>query len=115
MGFKNSFVLGKYHKKEGFRKPKENEEDALAIFNGFIKEQYYMLGNAVCPPVIAILAGAILDVIGIKARDDEDKTDWVEKGLWAGIKLSFDAISPTSRQEVLERLGNQHFTSNDTN
>ena len=47
----------------------EPRNPTIATFNGFIKEQYYMLGNAVCPPVIAVLAGSILNHIpGVSVR-----------------------------------------------
>ncbi len=93
MGFSNNFSLGEFD--ESRFSPRSNEE---ARFNGFIKEQYYMLGNAVCPPVISVLVGSILDYALI------DNEDWVEKGLWTGIKLSIDAVSPDQESAVCSRL-----------
>ena len=57
-----------------------------------------MLGNAVCPPVISVLAGAILDHIL------QDSEDWVDKGLWTGIALSLEAVSPAQQYAVCDRL-----------
>jgi len=98
MGFGNSFMLGKYKKKTSIKGGKYGDE-ALSTFNGYIKENYYMLGNAVCPPVIAILAGAILDCIPSVVG-----SNWVEEGLLTGMKLSFDALSPIGMEEVRDRV-----------
>ena len=98
MGFSNSFMLGKYKKKTLIKEAKYGDE-ALSTFNGYIKENYYMLGNAVCPPVIAILAGAILNCIPSVVGGN-----WVEQGLLAGIKLSLEALSPNGIEEVRDRI-----------
>jgi hypothetical protein len=46
---------------------------------GYCKEQQYrIIGNAVCPPLVAALAGAVLDHIHF---DDSalDEWDWVQQ------------------------------------
>jgi len=100
MGFSNYFALGHHLTKgtggEDFVKNKER-------FNGFIKEQYYMLGNAVCPPVVAILAGSIIphcSNISTKSCDE----DWIDKGLWVGVGLALDAVAPGKISDVIRRL-----------
>lgn len=120
MGFSNSFILGNYTYNESqpivVTKVEEVESFFVSSFNRFIKEQYYMLGNAVSPPVIAILAGSILECIipassmtrtsntcghgtktGTKAVDylsHAVDTSWSERGLWTGIKLAYCALLP---------------------
>lgn len=89
MGFSNSFTLGEYRS----RAKSSNQIDVDSSFNGFIKEQYFMLGNAVCPPVITVLAGAILHCI-ISIPQIENDIDWIERGLRTGIKLAYDAVKP---------------------
>jgi hypothetical protein len=89
MGFSNSFTLGEYRS----RTKSSNQIDMDSSFNGFIKEQYFMLGNAVCPPVITVLAGAILHCI-ISIPQIENDIDWIERGLRTGIKLAYDAVKP---------------------
>ena len=98
MGFNNSFILGEYKVKETHRKYKD---ETLSLFNGFIKEQYYMLGNAVCPPVIAVLAGSIINCIpNIRTTCD---TNWIDRGLWTGIKVACGAVAPSCRAILRER------------
>lgn len=50
------------------------------------KELYRMLGNAVCPPVIASLAGAVLSVCC-----DNTSDDWEERGRLVACHLAFRA------------------------
>lgn len=96
MGFSNSFVLGagKQFCHDAQNHHYDNEE---ALFNSFIKEQYHMLGNAVCPPIIAILASAIL------AHSSEDDS-MIERGLRVGIELALDAVCPSEISTVNQRL-----------
>ncbi len=87
MGFSDSFKLGKFRSDKKF----SSQLDVNSPFNGFIKEQYFMLGNAVCPPVITVLAGTILHCI----PDTQGKNvDWIERGLRTGIKLAYDSVTP---------------------
>ena len=58
------------------------------------KEGYRMIGNSVCPPLIAALSGAVLDAIGINMVKDTispDKT-WTAKGLRAAVALASSAL-----------------------
>mmetsp|Transcript_13781 Transcript_13781/g.18461 ORF Transcript_13781/g.18461 Transcript_13781/m.18461 type:complete len:128 (+) Transcript_13781:225-608(+) len=121
MGFPNTYQLGDFDKTRFFvsnNTNDNNDEDnnrrdntVDSRFNGFIKEQYYMLGNAVCPPVIAVLAGAILEHIlssscndNVDEKGQDKKENWVKKGLETGIQLSLDAISPVHLDAVCQRL-----------
>ena len=74
----------------------------------FLKEQYRMLGNAVCPPIIAALSGSILSkcdtIVGYKDHDD-----WVQYGRNIACYLAIQAISPQRRNIVLERLQNEFY------
>lgn len=106
MGFPNWFELGGSSCKYNLNQKYENN----AAFNSFIKEQYFMLGNAVCPPLIAVLAGAVLNHIL------EDERDWLDVGLWSGVSLAFECISPVRIDEVYNRLlshdDSQHLVKN---
>jgi len=106
MGFSNSFSLGEFDEQ---RFTSRSGEDAQ--FNGYIKEQYYMLGNAVCPPIISVLAGAILDQV-VKYESNISNTTmethtWLERGLLSGVELSLDAVTPQKLSEVCDRLLSQ--------
>ena len=94
MGFPNWFELGGSSCKYSLNQKYDNN----TAFNSFIKEQYFMLGNAVCPPLIAVLAGAVLNHIL------EDERDWSDVGLWSGLSLAFECISPVMIDEVCHRL-----------
>ena len=58
------------------------------------KEGYRMIGNSVCPPLIAALSGAVLDAIGINMVKDTISPDknWTAKGLRVAIDLAFCAL-----------------------
>mmetsp|Transcript_24636 Transcript_24636/g.31525 ORF Transcript_24636/g.31525 Transcript_24636/m.31525 type:complete len:94 (+) Transcript_24636:2-283(+) len=56
------------------------------------KQCYRMLGNAVCPPLIAALAGSALDAAGVKM--DRDSISWTQQGLDVAIMLSSSALRP---------------------
>ncbi len=104
MGFGNSFILGsgnEFYKKNSDHYYKNKDE---ARFNSFIKEQYYMLGNAVCPPVVAIIAGAILAHCYESLDNRGNDNLMIEKGLWAGIELALDAVSPPQIFAISQRL-----------
>lgn len=103
MGFSNSFILGLGKKSCKTTKDYHYDKDE-ALFNSFIKEQYYMLGNAVCPPVVAIVAGAIL-AHSYEVSDNRFNDDlMIEKGLWTGIELALDVVSPPEIPAVSQRL-----------
>ena len=72
------------------------------------KDYYRMFGNAVCPPVIAALAGAVL-ASSLKNREDcvercdeGDKTpvDWVRKGQDTAVFLAKMAMRPGGPVDV---------------
>jgi len=57
----------------------------IALF--FVK-QYRAIGNAVCPPLIAALAGAVLDRCPNLAMHD---IDWVQRGQEVAVQLAMAA------------------------
>jgi DNA (cytosine-5)-methyltransferase 1 len=86
MGFPESYILW----------PQETISDKIQL-----RELYHMIGNAVCPPVIAVLAGAILDRCkGISAprnihhlagKQLITTTSWVQWGRATAVRLAHDA------------------------
>ena len=63
------------------------------------KEGYRMIGNAVCPPIIAALAGRVLDLAGIgKGKNASDDANWTEKGRRVAIDLARAALRPSPVQ-----------------
>lgn len=105
MGFGESFMIEK--RNSGIENKNNNDDDENKRLQqgplAYIKEQYRMFGNAVCPPVIAALAGAVLarceNIQGYSNHDD-----WVEFGRMTGCRLAFDSISPRQRATVRDRL-----------
>jgi DNA (cytosine-5)-methyltransferase 1 len=60
-----------------------------------VKEQYRMLGNAVCPPLVAALVGAVLAHVP-QIQGYRDHSDWEEWGRHTAIWIAQAAtISPT--------------------
>eukprot|EP00756_Hemistasia_phaeocysticola_P060691 Hpha_TRINITY_DN4248_c0_g1::TRINITY_DN4248_c0_g1_i1::g.186730::m.186730/K00558/DNMT1, dcm; DNA (cytosine-5)-methyltransferase 1 len=89
MGFPDSrFVLGCRGEVQGIR--------------AWIKAQYRMIGNAVSPPVIAVLGGAIL--ARILPPPPPDGCDWVCVGRAAAVRLALGALAPQRRRGVAGRL-----------
>ena len=103
MGFPNSFQLG----------DRRDGQGKMANF----KQQYAMFGNAVCPPLIAALAGAVLaHCPGIGAcpsttcmkagccSSDQTKAcrndEWVEWGREVAIRLAYAALVPKPPQAI---------------
>ena len=88
MGFPNSYILP----------PKANvHQSPIAYY----KEWYEMFGNAVCPPVIAAITGAILDRCPNHVR--QAQSDWIEFGRTTAVRLAYDAILPSPKVvEVLK-------------
>jgi len=81
-----------------------------------IFEHYRMLGNAVCPPVICALGGAVLEHMGTPTRvggsAQRDSTlssrlAWGEAGLVHAVRLALDAIAPRRRVAVAQRLARE--------
>ena len=50
------------------------------------KDNYRKLGNAVCPPLIAALAGAVLDNCQL---DSDKQIDWTKKGRDTAVAIAF--------------------------
>lgn len=59
------------------------------------KQCYRMLGNSVCPPLIAALAGSVLDAAGVKMS--RDSITWTQHGLNVAIMLSLASLRPGPR------------------
>ncbi|GFH50119.1 hypothetical protein CTEN210_06595 [Chaetoceros tenuissimus] len=106
MGFSNTFTLGKFICKKKESTDESFDDEAISTFNSYIKENYYMLGNAVCPPVIATIAGSIL-ACAFEEKDETSKGenfDWSNFGLLKGIELSFSSVSAKGKSYLLECL-----------
>jgi len=56
------------------------------------KQCYRMVGNAVCPPLIAALAGSVLDAAGVKMS--RDSITWTQQGLDVAVMLAKAALRP---------------------
>jgi len=107
MGFPNSYKLPP--------RPNDSKQGDMA----FCKEQYRMAGNAVCPPLMAALAGAVLDrVLSVLPPQDEAtspddtsnpaRSSWVEWGRHVAIKLAYQATRtgrPTGPGPVMASNG----------
>mmetsp|Transcript_27884 Transcript_27884/g.67839 ORF Transcript_27884/g.67839 Transcript_27884/m.67839 type:complete len:516 (+) Transcript_27884:55-1602(+) len=80
MGFPNSYQ---------FLPQREHQGDMA-----YRKENYRMFGNAVCPPLMAILAGAVLAACHGGGGDDADNTnndnkvDWGRRGYDVAVQLA---------------------------
>jgi DNA (cytosine-5)-methyltransferase 1 len=77
MGFPNSYK---------FAKQRENQGDMA-----YRKEGFRMVGNAVCPPLIAALAAALLEHCELKAQG----TNWIQKGHDVAVHLAKAATRET--------------------
>jgi hypothetical protein len=92
MGFPNSYE---------FLPPNEFQSPMA-----YRKQHFRMIGNAVCPPLVAALAGAVLDCCpGIPSpqplRPSDKQEDWVERGRSVAITLALAATR--TRLTVLPR------------
>ena len=87
--------------------------------NGWFKALYRMLGNAVCPPLIAALCGAILDRVccdgptqprALIGACDSQRPEicgphcWESIGLAVAVRLAFEAIPADRRAAVVRRV-----------
>ena len=81
MGFPDTFRLVP---------PKANQGDMA-----YRKLYYRMFGNAVCPPIVAVIAGAVVDECQIFGSNGEH-VDWTEQGLTTAIALGFMATRDTT-------------------
>jgi DNA (cytosine-5)-methyltransferase 1 len=86
-GFPNSY---------GFPARDEIRDEAL----------YRMVGNAVCPPIIAALAGAIL-------AHTQDEERFIAAGLTAALRLALNALSPERARDILARPLQAHVDVGD--
>jgi DNA (cytosine-5)-methyltransferase 1 len=81
MGFPSTYIIPP--------KIKEFQDDMARA-----KELYGMFGNAVCPPVIAALAGAVLDrcptIAGYYHRESCGD-DWIVRGRTVAVRLAWEA------------------------
>ena len=104
MGFPNEFQL-----------PVPQSGNAVKAF-------YHMLGNAVCPPVVAAISGAILHHIlpteevkldgtysnGTMATTERDADFWIHFGRTVAVRLALDAIRPDRSAAVAARIRAQY-------
>ena len=65
----------------------------------FVKEQYRMFGNAVCPPIVAAIAGSVIG----RCRPENHEA-WVAWGRTVAIQLAVDALLPSRRELTLSRV-----------
>lgn len=63
---------------------------------GYVKMNFRSIGNAVCPPLIAALAGSVLDCCEgvLLPRASEGEQDWVTRGRLVAIALAKAATRP---------------------
>ncbi|KAL3767152.1 hypothetical protein ACHAW5_003171 [Stephanodiscus triporus] len=54
------------------------------------KEGYRMIGNSVCPPLIASLAGRVLDTVGVNTG--KEAKNWTTKGRSVAVDLACSAL-----------------------
>ena len=84
MGFPCTFQLGR-------RNNNKTQSEAA-----YLKAHYRMFGNAVCPPLVAALAGAVLGCIIMGDNDDDDDNDqeacWVAWGRETAVRLAKSAL-----------------------
>lgn len=82
-----NFKINTSKKKEDNKSMAERQTE---IRMARIKQQYRMIGNAVCPPLVAAIAGAVLsycpDIEGY-----ENHTDWTEWGRSVAIEIAHSA------------------------
>lgn len=67
-----------------------------------VKKQFLMFGNSVAPPLIAVLAGSILDQCVDAAGSY--RQDWSVLGLEMGIHLSLNSLLPSRHDAVCRRI-----------
>ena len=74
------------------------------------KRLYLMFGNAVCPPLIAVLAGAVLAEAMID-NSDGNSINWRSKGLEVAILLSLESVLESRRGAIVQRLEESNIIS----
>jgi site-specific DNA-cytosine methylase len=66
--------------------------DSRADGSGWLNGTYQMIGNAVCPPLVAALAGAVIAHSDIPCSQMGGETDWVSFGRAVAVQLAVSAI-----------------------
>ena len=68
--------------------------DSRADESGWLNATYQMIGNAVCPPLVAALGGAVLAHSDIPAHHvgSAEEVDWVSTGLAVAVRLALSAV-----------------------
>jgi hypothetical protein len=67
---------------------------ALQTPMGYRKMNFRSIGNAVCPPLIAALAGSVLDCCSEIPPPHQGTRDWVKHGMIVAIALAKAATRP---------------------
>ena len=74
------------------------------------KRLYLMFGNAVCPPLIAVLAGAVLAEAMID-KSDGNNINWRSRGLEVAVSLSLESVLESRRGALVQRLEESNIIS----
>jgi hypothetical protein len=113
MGFPNTFVIPTYKDENGTGNGTGDTCTQVVGQQGWrahLKKQYLMFGNAVCPPVIAVLAGSVLAHCQETSTTTGTTTtttspeQWQIHGLQVALELSLDSLLPTRREVAYKRL-----------
>ena len=67
----------------------------------WLRAHYKMFGNSVCPPIVAALAGDMLDHAQLPWCSDPA---WGRLGRSAALRLALHSLPATSRQKLLQVL-----------
>ena len=102
MGFPDSFDLGKVKAPNHAIGELEKASDYYPPANVWFKSHYRMLGNAVCPPLICAIGGALIQQCPEIEKDGD--TNWEGVGVSTAILLALRAVEPNRRQAVLLTL-----------
>jgi len=93
----------------GTAKDNNNEIDQdIVAERSHRKRLYLMFGNAVCPPLIAVLAGAVLGEI-MTDNDVGGNVNWKIKGLEVAVSLSLEAVLESRRGSITQRLVQKQY------
>ena len=116
MGFPNWFKIPKTtareddetrtaHTNDTTRNESDDTEQNIVAERSHRKRLFLMFGNAVCPPLIAVLAGAVLAKI-MDGSDNKERSrnDWKSKSLEVAVSLSLEAVIETRRENIIQRL-----------
>lgn len=97
------------HSKDTSRNVSDETDQNIVAKRSHRKRLYLMFGNAVCPPLIAVLAGAVLaEIMG--GNDKRGSCiDWRSKGLEVALSLSMEAVIETRREPIIQRLAENNI------